>query len=183
MRRKLWIALGVVLLVGVLAGILLPGLQPASDQCGPRWRCRWNLKQIGYGCHLCAIEHDEKFPPGLGHLYGDLITDGKLFLCPMADNAIAIEDDSSVPLASYTPDMFTERHTDYEYVAGLSPSDPPDLVLAYDRAGNHDGGRNVLFVGNNVEWMKEDDFQAALAKTREYLKVKESGRPVGDAAR
>ncbi|MHC4505494.1 MAG: hypothetical protein ACYTFI_19490 [Planctomycetota bacterium] len=175
MRRKLWIGLGVVLLVGVLAGLLLPALQPASEHHGPRSRCRSNLKQIGYGCHLYAIDHDEKFPPGFGHLYPDFLSDSKVFLCRMAKRATAIEDDGSVPLADYSPGMFTERHTDYAYVPGLRADDPKHLVVAYSREGNHEGGRWALFIGTNVEWMNEDEFQAALAKTREYLKAKESG--------
>jgi len=38
-------------------------------------------------------------------------------------------------------------------------------IVACDLKGNHRGeGRNVLFSGFNVRWMKEADFQAELAK-------------------
>ena len=182
MRRKLWIALGVVLFVGVAAGLILPALRSAREMGTPA-RCPSMLKQIGYGCHLYAIDHDERFPPSLGHLYPGLISDGKVFLCPSAKTAVALEEDlAAAALREYRPAMFMERHTDYVYVAGLRADDPKHLVVAHDKAGNHEGHRNVLFVGSNVEWMKDDKFQAALARTREYLKAKETGNVAGEAA-
>ncbi len=39
-------------------------------------------------------------------------------------------------------------------------------VLAFDRKENHDGeGRNVLFIGCNVEWMREERFRRELQRT------------------
>jgi hypothetical protein len=175
MRRKHWIALGVVLVLALAAGLLLPALQPARE-IGTPARCPSMLKQIGYGCHLYASDYDDKFPPGLGHLYPDIISDGKVFLCPSAGTALALEVDlAAAALRQYRPAMFKESHTDYVYVAGLTAKDPKDLVLAHDRDGNHEGHRNVLFVGGNVEWMKEEDFCTALGKTQEFLKVRGSG--------
>ena len=172
MRRKIWIALGLALVVGVAAHFLLPALAPFPRPRAKRTRCASSLKQIGYGCHLYACDHDEEFPPGLGELYPNYISDGVVFVCPMARNAVSLEHDLGVALREYEPAMFKEKHADYTYVAGLAADGPKDLVIAYDRDGNHDGGRNALFVGSNVEWMKEDDFQTALAKTQEYLKAR-----------
>ncbi len=40
----------------------------------------------------------------------------------------------------------------YEYVAGLRLDKSRELVVAYDRHGNHRGGRNVLMIsGGSVE--------------------------------
>jgi len=167
MRRKLWIALGVVLLVGVLAGLLLPAICATRESsCHPR--CRSHLRLIGYGIHLYADDHDGRFPPSLHELVPEYLPLNKRrprfhpLGCPS------------------TPDPGSPG---YEYVAALRADDPAGLVVARDRAGNHEGGRWVLFVGGNVEWMKEDKFRAALARTREYLDARSDVRPATPSPR
>ncbi len=172
MRRKLLIVLGVVTVVGVAAGLIIPAIAASRERPHNYWRCPSNLKQIGYGCHLYSSDFEGAFPPSLGHLYLEFISDGRVFLCRSADRASPIEHAPGFSLEGYTPEMLTDTHTDYVYVAGLADSDPEDLVVAYDREGNHPDGRNVLFVGSNVEWMTEAAFQAALGKTREHLAAK-----------
>lgn len=166
MRRKLWIALGVVLFGGVAAGLLLPAIF-ASRVSTYRPRCRTNLKLIGYAAHLYAYDHDGSFPPTLEGLVPEYLPPNKRrsefhpLGCPS------------------TPDPGSPG---YEYVAGLRSDDAAELVVAYDKDGNHEGGRWELFVDTNVEWFgkqREGEFQAALARTREYLKVKRNDRPAG----
>jgi prepilin-type processing-associated H-X9-DG protein len=44
------------------------------------------------------------------------------------------------------------------------PNGPPDTIVAYDKEGNHDDGRNVLFLDGHVGWMDEAEFQLKLAE-------------------
>jgi prepilin-type processing-associated H-X9-DG protein len=32
-------------------------------------------------------------------------------------------------------------------------------MTVYDKPGNHDGGRNVLFLDGHVQWLTEEEFQ------------------------
>ncbi len=172
MRRRLWIAVGaaVVLLGAGTFYLMLP--EYAGEPARPA-RCRSNLKYIGMSFRLYARDHGDSFPPVLGHLYPDPIEDGNIFWCPSGGRATPITEADLHEGARDASDVFGEHNSDYDYVSGLSrANDPPGLVLAHDKDGNHEGGRNVLFIGGNVEWMKEEEFQAALAKTREYLKAR-----------
>lgn len=47
----------------------------------------------------------------------------------------------------------------------------PMIVMVHDRAGNHEGGRNVLFVDSHVEWVTEERF-AELVKQDNELRRK-----------
>jgi len=40
----------------------------------------------------------------------------------------------------------------------------PMIILVHDRAGNHEGGRYVLFVDSHVEWFTEEHFQELIAQ-------------------
>jgi hypothetical protein len=169
MRRGFWIALGVVVVVGLAAGLLLPAIC-ATRESSYHPRCRTNLKLIGYGVHLYADDHDGRFPPSLQELVPEYL--------PLNRRRPEFH-----PLGCpSTPDP---GRPGYEYVEGLRPGDPAGLVVAYDREGNHEEGRRVLFVAGNVEWFgkqREDEFQAALAKTREHVKQRDAAKHRGDAA-
>ena len=109
----------------------------------------WNLKQFGYPCHLWSSDHNEDFPPSLDILFekGYLLMDRTVLECPARPG-----------------------ETGYVYVRGLTSADPHWGVLAYEKDGCFSDGRNALFVGGNVQWMSEVEFQKALEKTREYLR-------------
>ncbi|MHC4253890.1 MAG: hypothetical protein ACYS9X_32655 [Planctomycetota bacterium] len=159
MRRKLLISVGVVLFLGVLTGLLLPAFFAARESsCRPR--CRNVLRNIGLALHVWAGDHDDNFPPALGALFPDYLRpderrrDFPPLACPNAPESLAIG---------------------YEYVPGLTQEDG-SLVLAYDKGGNHESGRHVLFVSGDVRWMTESDFRTALARTREYLDRRKADR-------
>jgi hypothetical protein len=173
MRRRLWAAVGaaVVLLGAGTFYLMLPELghgEPARPA-----RCMSNLNAIGIACRLYAEDRGGAYPPSLGALFPDYAPSGNLFLCPVAPGSKPITHADLPPGADDAADVFTEENSDYAYVAGFGAGNPKDLVLAHDKDGNHEGGRNVLLVGNNVEWMKEEEFQAALKRTRDYLREKE----------
>jgi len=167
----------------LLAGVLFPVL--AGPPSASRVRCASGLKQIGYGCHLYATDHDERFPPSLGHLYPDCISDGCVFLCPVGGRATAVEDTPDFSPDGYTPAMVHDAHTDFVYVSGLKASHPAHYVLAFDEEWNHaegvrrrrngnPGGLNVLYVDGRVEF--ETDIHTLHEKLR---KQAESLRALG----
>ncbi|MBD3349714.1 MAG: DUF1559 domain-containing protein [Candidatus Eisenbacteria bacterium] len=171
-----WIRVGVIVLLALAAWVVLSAPFPGSGrERARRTKCASNLKQIGYACHLYSGDHEEAFPPSLGAVFPEYIPDGRVFICPLSGGYTKVIAVADLPEgAEDASAVFGPEHTDYEYVAGLRATDPPTLVLAYDRDGNHEDGnhgdgRNVLFVGNNVVWTPEDDFRKALQRTREHL--------------
>jgi hypothetical protein len=114
--------------------------------------CRNNC--ISWACHLYADDFGGYFPPDLGTLYPNFVSDGKVFLCLSAGEATPLEidpcfsDSGRFSQGKYTPAMFGDTHTDYVYVSGLKVTDPREYVLAFDDEWNHDGdGVTVLTVG------------------------------------
>ena len=146
--RKRRLLLPLLIVIPVVLGIALVALARARERAR-RTRCHSNLnKGILYAFHLYASDFEESFPPTLGHLYPNYISDGKVFLCPSAGRATALEDNPHFSPEDYTPAMFGDTHTDYVYVSGLTASDPWHYVLAFDDQWNHDGeGINVCNTG------------------------------------
>jgi len=44
------------------------------------------------------------------------------------------------------------------------PNDNQNLILAHDQKDNHQGGRNVLYVDDRVEWATENQFQELIKR-------------------
>jgi hypothetical protein len=136
----------VALLVALAVGTGGCGLKQARERA-LKTSSASNLKMIGYACHLWSADNNEVFPTSLDVLIDDgVLIDALILECPAKRG---------------------ERG--YDLVSGLKASYPIDLVLAYEKAGCFKGGRNVLFVAGNVQWMMEADFQTALKKTEEHI--------------
>jgi hypothetical protein len=150
---------GASLLLFVLSlAMLLPALAAARERAR-RTKCTSNLKQIGYGVHLYSTDWYDRFPDSVEKLIeANIIMDREVLRCP----------------SSSTPPGGSE--CGYGYVTGVHPVFPVDCVVAHDKSGNHLDGRNVLFVGGNVEWMTEAAFQEALARTQKELDRRRSRR-------
>ena len=146
------VSAGSLLLFVVVLGVLLP----AARERARRTSCASNLKSIGYCLHLYSSDWDEQFPESLETLIEiGYVTDRRLFECPSRGEPGG-------------------QH--YEYIKGGHAAHPHHFVVAYDKEGNHsDDGRNVLYVGGNVEWMTESSFQDALARTLEELNSQGAG--------
>ena len=141
------------------------GLSPLSRprESARRAVCKSNLKQIGLAILIYVNDHNV-FPSTFEALIPDYISVPSLqvqertpFQCPAEANPATT--------------------VDYELVALGNPKDiahPEKAVLAYDKKGNHPGGRNVVFADAHVEWMSETDFQTALKETLEVLKKRTS---------
>jgi len=168
MRRKLWIAVGVFTFLCIVAAAILPALMARREHSHHPW-CRSNLKQICYACLLYAGDHDETFPPSLGALVPEYVTDGGLFLCPSGGDAEEFLVSGLPEGAKDVSSTWGDRHTDYVYVKGLSGAADPECVLAHDKDGNHEGGRWVVFVGGMVSFMKETGFRAAMERTEAWI--------------
>ncbi|MHC4503767.1 MAG: DUF4190 domain-containing protein [Planctomycetota bacterium] len=138
-----------LLIVPVSAWLMLPALAAARERAR-RVRCASNLKMIGYGLHLYASDHDEKFPKSLEELTPKYVEDPKVFVCPSNPGGQG-----------------------YVYVKGLDAACPPQCALAHDKEDNHDGmGGNVLFVGSNVAWIRKAQFQQVLGGTKKFLEAR-----------
>jgi len=184
-RRPLRPLLFVIpVVVGALSGLTCDALTMARERAR-RARCRSHLEccGVGYGCHLYSSDFGGAFPPTLGHLYPNCVSDGAVWLCPSAGKATRLEDDFRFIECQdsdgkrefysrrrggvvdreligpdepcYTPAKFGDTHTGYVYVSGLRADDPPGYVLAFDDEWNHDGaGVNVCFIdGRRVKRM------------------------------
>ena len=72
----------VIAIIAILAGILVPAVHKAKKKA-LQTLCLSNLRQIGQGCRIYQDENDEYFPGWLSSLNPLLISDPKLFVCPM----------------------------------------------------------------------------------------------------
>ena len=149
--KNVLISLAAVAVVGTLIGAFLLITRDAEPDADQRSvvaldkkvlhaaSCNSRLTQIGRAIRLYMDEHDGTMPPDLQTLVSAtdwLQPRGLVFLT---------SDDQSIP-------------GDCSYVyrgAGLCASSPADMIVAYDKCGNHGTERNVLFVAN---WAKQRKF-------------------------
>ena len=108
-----------------------------------------NLKQLGVASWAYSADHDDNIPPSLDALVEEnYIGDDRVFRCP----------------SGHGPGPH------YAYIGAIPPELAqnlgPNTIIAYDFAGNHGGGRNVLFHDGHVRWMHEFTFQEELANAR-----------------
>lgn len=141
LRKGPWGRVGCVLGAGVFVCLLAVGGLGA-------WRhldaeaCRGNLEMIGRACLSYAAENGGSFPAD----WDGVLSKRRFpepFVCPSDPRGYgyAVKDNRVVP-----------DRVSYEYVAGLRLDKSRELVVAYDRHGNHRGGRNVLMIsGGSVE--------------------------------
>lgn len=166
--------LGLLVGFGFLLGFVLLTLPwpHAARERARRTKCTSNLKQIGYACQLYAEENAGAFPPDLGALHPEIVSDSELYACPSAWLAGRIPDSRS--------DEFLPEAVCYAYVSGLRAMDDGDIVLAFDEEWNHGGdGMNVAQIGGRVEWVRDvdalharlDEQKAALAAKGRSMKI------------
>lgn len=143
---------GILVAVGAAAmatAILLPSLARAREQA-KRAVSASNLRGIGYGCHVYAANHDDRFPASL-----DELLDGGIIMRSML-----------------TSPRDEEGRISYVYLGELYSSTGVDFnarnVLAYERVIGHEG-TNVLFADGHVEWMHLVAFRDAVRGTYERL--------------
>jgi len=124
------------LVMGVI--LLLHPIARKIHERSDRVICANNIREIGKASYIYAKEHARKFPDTLKTLYDEkYLADAGLADCPATRH-------------KGTPD-----DPDYVFSDGLSVTDPSEKILVQDKTGNHQGGRNVLFVNGVVSWEKE----------------------------
>lgn len=159
----------VIAIIGILAGILLPVLGKAKESAR-QVQCASNLKQIGLAINMYANDNAGNFPgytlttttydtelTSLGLLYGQYITDRKIFRCP-SDSGVT-EANNLTLVGSSTCTLAT---CSYGYDDNHWASDDPGVAIAADARGtsttnylsdNHNTkGQNVLYIDGHVEW-------------------------------
>jgi hypothetical protein len=155
------VAVGTVglVLVLVVLGLMLPGLERARERVR-RAKSACNLLYITKCCYLYAdaTANQGRFPDDPMALYPNYLRDWRALINP----------------------RLPDQDVGYEYLPGSSLEDDPNVVayenVPEDRANE---GRNVVVARGNVEWMSDEDFQAALAETRRVQqKAGRSTRPV-----
>lgn len=103
-----------------------------------------NLKQIGLGCKMYAVDNSDKFPNDLTDLVkGNYLIDAKVYVAPVDEGRKASKDK-----------VIRQANTSYAYVGkGLTENSDPDLPLAFEKpdvVAKHDGVCNVLFIDGHV---------------------------------
>jgi len=139
----------------IISDILAPSLLNARAQAR-RYACATNLSGIGKALLIYANDYNDQFPPDLETLISKAEMPAKGLVCPGA----GLKD----------KDPYIYRG------ASITTSDAPWMIMAYDKTGNHDGGRNVLFLDSHVDWVSEERFQKLIKKDNDYRR--EKGFPV-----
>lgn len=135
----------------IISDILAPSLLNARAQAR-RYTCATNLSGIGKALLIYANDYNDQLPPDLETLISKAEMPAKGLVCPAA----GLKD----------KDPYIYRG------ASITTSDAPWMVMAYDKTGNHDGGRNVLFLDSHVDWVSEERFQKLIKKDNDYRREK-----------
>jgi prepilin-type processing-associated H-X9-DG protein len=119
--------------------------------------CTANLHIIGLALEMYSMDKDG-YPADLDALYPDCIGSLRTFECPSAPERRAshpgLEDSGS-----------------YRYVGAVHGGGGPAVIVAYDKAGNHVGGRNVVFADCHVGWIGEAELAGRLAESLTLVKA------------
>ena len=107
---------------------------------------------------MYAVDWEGRFPECLSAIFPLYVADPSVLICPSTGISI--------------PERITRDNVNlaYEYIPGLNSEMPSDIIVVYDRAGNHQGGRNVLFVDGRVRWIPDEAWAAAYQRSRELLR-------------
>ena len=132
-----------------LAGDLLtPGLFEMHRSI-VRKLCATVLGGMGKALIIYANDHADKLPPDLETL---------------VDTAEYPRSDLICPAMRHRPDYESYIYRGVD-ITGFWME--PSIILVHDRAGNHEGGRHVLFVDTHTEWVTEERFGELIERDNE----------------
>ncbi|MDP8263418.1 MAG: type II secretion system protein [Candidatus Ancaeobacter aquaticus] len=128
----------VIAIIGILVGLLLPGLNRARKQA-LKLNCQSNLRQIGIAIKSYQNDYDQAYPPTISALGTDYLDNVQVFRCPSSGTAAA--------------DVTGPASGDYGYNKGLSEATTSDCPMASDKKDTYHPAPkkvNVLFVDGHV---------------------------------
>ena len=138
----------------IINNFIAPSLLKARVQAR-RIACKSNLKIIGMALFMYSSDNKDKFPADLETLVAKTyLRENKMLICP----------------ATKLRDSYIYRG------ASITVADIPWMIMVYEKSGNHEGGRNVLFLDGHAEWVQEERFQELIKKDNDYRR--EKGFPV-----
>jgi prepilin-type processing-associated H-X9-DG protein len=134
----------------IINDFVAPSMLKAKAKAA-RYTCLSNLKNIGMALLMYANDNKDKYPPDLETLVTKTyIRDKRMMICP----------------ATNSRDSYIYRG------ASITTSDIPSLIMVYEKSGNHEGGRNVLFLDAHAEWVQEERFKELIKKDNDYRRKK-----------
>jgi prepilin-type processing-associated H-X9-DG protein len=192
---KLWpkLVLGAGLVVlGLSAAIALQTYVERKHRAD----CQSNLVFLGVCLHFYADARDVngELPAKLSDVYPDYLPRYELLSCParpykghppqsVEDVRVGDHRLEVAPVATWPSNKFVG----YEYLPGrwLSIPTPSKVILAFDKAGNHPGGFNVLYMDLHVEWWpnsRRAEFDRLLAEQEAMLPTLKASRVPSEPA-
>ena len=143
---------GMMMNPAMIAGIALPAVAKARQEA-TQAKDLLNLRQIGAGVHMYAVDHNEQLPPDMGALVaGRYVISAEVFIKPDAGKAVPGEVANAKPEEQAA---WVNLNGDYVYVgAGKKIGEirtPATTVLAYERLETAGERVGVLFADGHVE--------------------------------
>ena len=172
--KKWWRRAGaVVTLTGWVLGVFFVMNHPVEPmrlkvETRHRFHCAMNLRQIGQAMLLWSNEHDGRYPDRIEQLLDVEGTTAEIFVCPAVGDPPA-----TGPTTRDVADQLTSGgHLSYVYLGkGLTRSADGEVVLVYERPGNHagefgGGGVHMLTGDGNVKWVHELEAERLIAELK-----------------
>ncbi len=119
--------------------VLTPGFFELRESI-LRSTCGETLSGVGKAILIYANDYEDEWPPSLETLVEKAEYPRSGLTCPVMRHR-----------PDYTSYVYRGADTGGCWVE-------PMMIMVHDRAGNHPGGRNVLFVDTHVEWVTEERF-------------------------
>lgn len=126
----------VIAIIGILVGLLLPGLNRARKQA-LKLNCQSNLRQIGIAIKSYQNDYNQMYPDKLSNLDKTYLDNAQIFKCP----------------GSTTTGVTGAANGDYGYNTNLSEAATSDSPMASDKVDTYHPAPkkvNVLYVDGHV---------------------------------
>jgi prepilin-type processing-associated H-X9-DG protein len=167
-RRKAGagVAVGAMEIALVLFVAFTLPTQGRSRPLANRVKCMSNLRMIGQGISLYAMDNKGRFPPDLDALMFTQDLTFEVLVCPSTNDTKAVGPTTQAALQA----MHAEPgHCSYIYVGGslTSQTATPQHVMAYEPMSNNRGaGMNVLFGDGSVQFLNQRESTYVLAELK-----------------
>ena len=149
----------VVGIIAVLAAILFPVFGQARE-AARKAACAGHLYQIGVGLQMYARDHDGRLPPHhneFGALNAMYTRDPAIFRC-LSDEALPQGLGVGGQGLGIPGDEAAAAFSSYQYRAGLTMEDRPDIPVAADWEFRHSDGAVTLYLSGSVKWFRRQSW-------------------------